>query len=69
MSTLAHTLSPRELEVLRLLPDGVTNKEAAAILGIKDRAVDFHAYNAYKKLGVGSRVAAIKKAEKLGALA
>jgi len=53
-----HGLSPRELEVLRLLASGETNKAIAATLVLSERTVDRHVSNIYGKLGVSSRAAA-----------
>jgi DNA-binding CsgD family transcriptional regulator len=54
----AHGLSPRELEVLRLVACGETNKAIAAALVLSERTVDRHVSNIYTKLGVSSRAAA-----------
>jgi ATP/maltotriose-dependent transcriptional regulator MalT len=51
-------LSPRELEVLRLIADGQTNKGVANALGLSERTVDRHMSNILTKLGVPSRAAA-----------
>jgi DNA-binding CsgD family transcriptional regulator len=51
-------LTGRELEVLRLVALGRTNREIAAELGISDRTVDRHVSNVYGKLDVSSRAAA-----------
>jgi non-specific serine/threonine protein kinase len=51
------TLSPRELDVLRLLVDGRSNKEIAAELFISDRTVANHVTNMMNKLGLESRTA------------
>ncbi|WP_272701219.1 response regulator [Desulfovibrio sp. Fe33] len=47
-------LSPRELEVFRLLADGLTVKEAAAKLHISPKTVETHKYNLMEKLDVGT---------------
>jgi ATP/maltotriose-dependent transcriptional regulator MalT len=57
-----HGLSPRELEVLRLLASGETNRAIAATLVISERTVDRHVSNLYAKLGVSSRAAATARA-------
>jgi DNA-binding NarL/FixJ family response regulator len=54
----SHELTKRELEVLRLLAAGETNKEIAAGLVVSVRTVDRHVSNIYAKLGVSSRAAA-----------
>ena len=51
-------LSPRELEVLRHLAGGRTNREIADELGISERTVDRHVSNLYTKLDVSTRAAA-----------
>jgi DNA-binding CsgD family transcriptional regulator len=51
-------LSRREVEVLRRLATGATNREIAAELGISERTVDRHVSNTYAKLDVSSRAAA-----------
>ena len=54
----AHGLSERELEVLRLVAAGQTNKAIAAELILSVRTVDRHVSNIFSKLGVASRAAA-----------
>jgi DNA-binding NarL/FixJ family response regulator len=51
-------LTPRELQVLRLVAAGKTNKAIASELVLSDRTVDRHASNIFAKLGVTSRAAA-----------
>ncbi len=51
-------LSQREVEVLRLVTRGQTNKEVAAVLGISPRTVQQHTLNIYGKIGVSTRAAA-----------
>ncbi|MGW5054858.1 ATP-binding protein [Actinokineospora sp. NPDC004072] len=48
-------LSPRELEVARLLAGGHTNREIAEVLFLSPRTVEQHAARVLRKLGVGSR--------------
>lgn len=56
------TLTARELEVLRLLSQGLRNKEIAARLYVSERTVSFHLANVYQKLGVSGRTEALRKA-------
>jgi DNA-binding CsgD family transcriptional regulator len=51
-------LSEREIEVLRLVAAGRTNREVAAALTISERTVDRHVSNIFTKLDVSSRAAA-----------
>jgi DNA-binding NarL/FixJ family response regulator len=51
-------LTPRELQVLRLVAAGQTNKAIAAELILSQRTVDRHMSNIFIKLGVSSRAAA-----------
>jgi DNA-binding NarL/FixJ family response regulator len=53
-----HGLSPRELEVLRLVASGRTNREIAASLVISEHTVARHVQNIFAKLDLSSRVAA-----------
>ena len=50
-------LSPRELEVVRLLATGRTNREIANALGLSIRTVDAHVNSAMRKRKVNSRTA------------
>ena len=51
-------LTARELQVLRLLAAGRTNRTIAAELVLSERTVDRHVSNIFAKLGVASRTAA-----------
>jgi ATP/maltotriose-dependent transcriptional regulator MalT len=57
-SAAAHGLSPRELEVLRLVAKGRSNKEIAEALVISEHTVARHLQNIYGKLRLSSRAAA-----------
>lgn len=59
-------LTDRELAVLRLLADGLHNKQIAMRLGISARTVERHCDNIYAKLGVGSRTEAAVRAISAG---
>jgi DNA-binding CsgD family transcriptional regulator len=54
----SHGLTLRELQVLRLVTAGRTNKAIAAELVLSERTVDRHVSNIFTKLGVSSRAAA-----------
>jgi DNA-binding CsgD family transcriptional regulator len=54
----AHGLTPRELQVLRLIAAGKTNKAIAGKLALSEKTVDRHASNIFAKLDVSSRTAA-----------
>jgi DNA-binding CsgD family transcriptional regulator len=54
----ARGLTPREVQVLRLVAAGETNKAIAAELVLSERTVDRHVSNIFTKLGVSSRAAA-----------
>ncbi len=63
---LFEELTPRELEVLRLLADGLPNKAIARHLGISEHTVKFHVNAILGKLGAGSRTEAVVRATRLG---
>lgn len=52
-------LTPREVEVLRLLADGASNKFIAHKLGISDHTVKFHVTSILSKLNAGTRTEAV----------
>jgi DNA-binding CsgD family transcriptional regulator len=54
----AHGLTERELQVLRLLATGTTNRAIAGELSVAEKTVDRHVSNIFTKLGVSSRAAA-----------
>jgi two-component system, NarL family, response regulator NreC len=56
------TLSAREREVFKLLADGLTVKEIAALLKLSVKTVDVHKYNLMRKLDIHDRAALIKYA-------
>jgi len=58
VSVETHRLTPRELQVLRLVAAGQTTRAIAAELVLSERTVDRHVSNIFAKLGVSSRSAA-----------
>jgi len=67
-SDLIEPLSERELEVLELLAEGLTNREIASRLFLALNTVKAHSSNIYGKLGVHSRTQAVARARALGLL-
>ena len=59
-------LSQRELQVLKLVTDGATNREAAAKLFISEASIKTHLLHIYDKLGVRDRAAAVGEAFRRG---
>jgi DNA-binding NarL/FixJ family response regulator len=65
-STPIDPLTPREIEVLELLADGLPNKAIADRLGISDQTVKFHVASITGKLGVANRTEAVRTALRQG---
>ena len=65
---LPEPLTNRELEILALLPERLSNKEIAHRLGLAPTTVKRHTVNLYGKLGVNKRWDAVLKADALGVL-
>src|SRR5690349_10166203 len=61
-------LTDRELEILRLLADGMSNQEVANKLVLALSTVKWYAKQLYSKLGVNSRNHAVARARALGLL-
>ena len=59
-------LTKREIEVLSLVLEGKSSREAAAVLVCSKRTVDFHLVRIYDKLQVSNRVQAMRRAALLG---
>jgi DNA-binding NarL/FixJ family response regulator len=64
--SLSREFTPRELEVLRFLAEGLTNKAIAPRLGISEHTVKFHVNSILGKLGAQSRTEAVVRATRLG---
>ena len=56
---LPDPLSPRELEVMRLLAEGIENREIASRMALSEKTVRNHLSRIYQKLGVSNRMLAV----------
>lgn len=63
---LTEPLSGRELEILRLLAEGLTNREVAQKLILSPETVKWYNKQIYSKLGVSSRTQAVARAREIG---
>ena len=59
-------LTDREREVLVVAAEGLTARQIATRLGVRERTITTHLARIYGKLGVGSRLAAIRMASQSG---
>jgi LuxR family maltose regulon positive regulatory protein len=62
----ATAMTPRELQILQALADGLSNKEIARHLVISADTVKFHRRNLYRKLGANTRSSVLARARKEG---
>ncbi len=69
VSDMVEPLSKRELDVLQLIAEGLSNREIAARLFLSLPTVKWHSSNIYGKLGVSNRTQAVTRARALGILA
>ena len=63
---LPELLTPREIEVLELVAEGLANKAIAERLGISDQTVKFHMASISGKLGAANRTDAVRRAVRRG---
>jgi DNA-binding NarL/FixJ family response regulator len=68
LSDAAQLLTRRELEILRLASDGLSNGQMAKRLWVTEQTVKFHLSNIYRKIGVGNRTGASRWAQQQGLL-
>ncbi|HLF90899.1 MAG TPA: response regulator transcription factor [Anaerolineales bacterium] len=61
-----YPLSPREVEILKRMVQGLHNWEIAENLNITQKMVDFHVENILQKMGVENRVQAVVEAIRRG---
>lgn len=62
------SLTDRERHVLRLLGEGLGNREIAVVLGLSDHTVKFHLHSVFAKLGAQNRTEAVSIAVRRGLL-
>lgn len=65
----ATRLTPRELEILGWLAQGLANKHVASRLDLSEHTIKTHIAHIFEKLGVGTRAEAVARAVRLGLLA
>ncbi len=63
---LVESLSERELEVLQLVADGLSNRQIAERLYVTLGTVKKHLYNIFSKLGVKNRIQAVSRGQEMG---
>lgn len=66
--TLEDALTVREIEILKLIGDGLLSKEISSLLGISINTVNVHRQNILGKLQVNNTIEAVKRARILGVL-
>jgi DNA-binding NarL/FixJ family response regulator len=65
-NAIVEPLTEREIEVLELLAEGLSNKGIAARLGISDQTVKFHVASISGKLGTHTRTETVRRAVRSG---
>jgi len=63
---LYEALTPRELEVLEVLAEGLSNKAIASRLAITEHTVKFHVSSIFAKLGAENRTDAVRRGVRRG---
>ena len=59
-------LTPREIQVLKLVSEGLTSSKIADKMDLRDSTVNYHLCNVYRKLEVHSRLQAVIAGVRLG---
>ena len=62
----AHTLTPREIEIVRMVAQGLRNRAIADRLSISEGTVKVHLHNIYEKFGVDGRLELLLAAQQKG---
>jgi DNA-binding CsgD family transcriptional regulator len=62
-------ITPRELEVLQLMADGLSNKEMAEKLFVSENTIKTHCSRVFDKLGAERRTQAVQRGKSLGLIA
>jgi DNA-binding NarL/FixJ family response regulator len=62
----ADPLTPRELDVVKLIAEAYTNRQIAEILSVSEKTVESHRANVLSKLGMRDRVELVRYAIKRG---
>jgi DNA-binding NarL/FixJ family response regulator len=68
MAYQVEPLTPREMEVLQAMADGLSNKQIARQLGISEHTVKYHVNTILGKMGAQSRTEAVVRATRAGVL-
>jgi DNA-binding NarL/FixJ family response regulator len=62
----SHTLTPREIEIVRMVAQGLRNRAIAERLSISEGTVKVHLHNIYEKFGVDGRLELLLAAQQKG---
>lgn len=65
---VAQTLTPREIEIVRMMAEGLRNRAIADRLGISEGTVKVHLHNVYEKLGLDGRLELVLYAQQKGVI-
>ena len=68
ISLALHSLTARQLDVLLMLDQGLTNRDVALQLGLSEKTIKNHITALFNALGAGNRLQAIRKARDAGLL-